>query len=626
MKIHRISIASLFLTVNLASAAPGQDFAFTNIFSFNGTNGAEPWCRLIQARDGNFYGTTYSGGGYIVGPGTIFRMTPSGDLTTLHIFDFASGYYPAAGLLQASDGNFYGTTTEAGISRTSDGIIFRMTPTGEFTNLYAFSGADGSNPWAGPLVQGRDGFLYGTTESGGSGELPGSIYQISTNGFFNSLCGLYGEDGYIPYGGLVEGSDGNFYGTMSEGGGGIAWGTVFKVTPSGAYTRLFSFNGQDGAIPFGGLVQGKDGNFYGTTTQGGPSYGDPNSVNGQGFGTIFKITTNGELTTLFNFNGTNGAYPYGPLMQGSDSRLYGVTLAGGAYTNFFPQVDSAGYGTLFQITTNGELTTLYSFDQTNGAEALGTPMQASDGSFYGTTEVGGQYNLGTIYKFTVPLPPSLYAPAAITNECGDPDTFSVAITNQTSSALTGIWSVNQQPVETNTYPPAPVTFATFNQSLPHGSNVVTLSVTDDFGNSATSSTIVIVADTQPPVITTASATPNILWPSNGRMVNVQVDAVIQDACSSATWKIISVESPGLPSGKMGRWTYWTITGDHTVSLRAQRGPGGRDRVYQITIQATNESGMASQLRVVTVTVPKSPPRVKITAITASTSQPSPISR
>ena len=612
MKHQRICFAFLFLSVNLVSAVATQTFELTNILSFDGTNGAEPWCKLIRGRDGLLYGTTYSGGN---NAGTIFKMTPFGKLTTMYAFGFSTGgYYPGAGLVEASDGNFYGTTTDGGMNSSispygTSGLIYRITPTGEFTNLYQFSGPDGANPWAGPLVQGRDGFLYGTTSDGGSGELPGSIFQISTNGFFNSLCGLYGDDGLRPYGGLVEGFDGNFYGTMSSGIRG-AWGAVFKVTSNGAYTALFSFSGQNGAIPFGGLVQGKDGNFYGTTSQGGPSYGDQNSINGQGYGTIFKITTNGELTTLYSFQGTNGAYPYGPLMQATDGRLYGTTLAGGAYTNFFPELGSAGYGTLFRITTNGEFTTLYSFDKTNGSSPFGTPLQVGDGGFFGTTEFGGAYNLGTVYHFRVPLPPALRVPTVITNECGFPDLLTVTITNFDAGVLTSVWSVNQQPAQTNTFQGqsgSEILGLYQLASLPGGTNVVTYSVTDEAGETVSTSTTVITIDTTSPVIASAQAVPSVLWPPNGKLVNVQILALLQDSCRNATYKIISVESPGVSSGKKGRFTYWQITGDHTVALRAERGLGGRDRVYRITLVATDFSGNVSQPRVVTVLVPKNQP-------------------
>lgn len=630
MKNHRLCFAALFLSISLGSAVAGNLTEFTNILSFDGTNGSEPSGALIQGKDGLLYGTTYSGGAS--NGGTVFSFDPlDGFLYTLHDFSLpAGGFAPFAGLVRASDGNLYGTTTEGGTDELTDfGVIFRfkpfdlvagpfesvitpIEPRPDFTNLYAFSVTDGAHPWAGPLVQGRDGFLYGTTEAGGADDI-GSIFQISTNGFFNSLCSLNGSGGHTPYGGMIEGLDGSFYGTTSVGGPGI-WGTIFKITPDGAYSDLYSFpfNGLSGAIPFGGLVQGADGNLYGTTTQGGPSYRDTNSVNGQGFGTIFKITTNGVLTTLFSFSGTNGSYPYGPLMLATDGRLYGTTISGGAYTNqLFGDVGYAGYGTLFRITTNGEFTSLYSFDRTNGAQPLGTPLQLADGSFYGTTQRGGAYELGTIYRFRVSLPPSLGAPTVITNECGIPESLFVdKITNYNNGALTLVWSVNNQPMSTNTSDALGVSFAFFPSlvSLPLGTNVITLTASDADGDSASCSTVVKIIDTKPPVITSATALPSVLWPPRNKMVTVKVLALLQEFCAGATYKIIGVDSSGIPpSAQNQRFPYWQIIDNETVALRAELGPGGRDRVYHITLQATDLAGNVSAPRVVVVTVSKNQP-------------------
>jgi uncharacterized repeat protein (TIGR03803 family) len=336
-------------------------------------------------------------------------------------------------------------------------------------------------------------------------------------------------------------------------------------------------------------------------------------VNGQGFGTVFKITTNGVFTTLFSFAGTNGSYPYGPLMQASDGRLYGTTISGGAYTNqLFGDGGYAGHGTLFRITTNGEFTSLYSFDKTNGAQPLGTPLQVADGRFYGTTQRGGAYDLGTIYRFRVPLPPSLGAPTVITNECGIPESLFVdKITNYNNGALTLVWSVNNQPVSTNmSYPSSGVSFAFFPSlvSLPLGTNIITLTASDADGDSASCSTVVKIIDTKPPVITSATAVPNVLWPPRNKMVTVKMLALIQEYCFGATYKIIDVDSSGISSSAHNqRFPYWQIIDSETVALRAELGPGGRDRVYHITLQATDLAGNVSAPRVVTVTVSKNQP-------------------
>lgn len=645
MKQKQVFFAILTLSMGLASAVAGQLKEFTTLLSFDGTNGAEPVGKLIESRawfpsgPQSFYGTTYGGG--VLDGGTVFSVSPSGTISNLHYFSFATeGANPNAGLVLASDGNLYGTATWG---LTNSGTIFRISRTrppippivlhpipignpinspafpigpipitffGAYTNLHAFSGPDGAHPLAGPLIQAEDGFLYGTTVAGGSNDI-GSIFRISTNGSFESIYSFNNAGGFVPDGGLVEGSDGNFYGTAQAGGPDVL-GTVFKITPSGVYTDLFAFHGSDGAVPYGGLVQGVDGSFYGTTMQGGPSYGDTNSINGQGFGTIFTITTNGVLTTLFSFAETNGSYPYGPLIQATDGRLYGTTLCGGPYTNnIFGVTGDVGFGTLFCITTNGEFTTLHSFDGTNGASPFATPLQATDGSFYATTELGGAYDLGTVYRFRVSLPPALSAPPPmITTECGRTllSLFN-RVTNYNETPVTAVWSVNQIPVETNSLPPASVSPVYFPQlaSFSLGTNILTLTCSDDDGDSASCSMIVNVVDTTPPQIGVATARPSVLWPPRGQMVNVEVTALLLDWCSHSTYKITGVSSPGISSARKGRTTYWKITGDHTVALRAEGGAGGRDRVYNITLQATDAAGNVSLPKVVTVTVQRNKP-------------------
>ena len=178
------------------------------------------------------------------------------------------------------------------------------------------------------------------------------------------------SDGANPEAGLVQGIDGSFYGTTNLGGASDA-GTVFKITPAGTLTTLHSFSGSDayGKNPFAGLVQGTDGNFYGTTERGGTSR----------YGTVFWITTAGALTTLHSFNYSDGANPHAGLVQGADGSFYGTTITGGAYYR----------GTVFKITPAGALTTLHSFSWSDGADPIAGIVQATDGSFYGTTASGG---------------------------------------------------------------------------------------------------------------------------------------------------------------------------------------------------------------------------------------------
>jgi uncharacterized repeat protein (TIGR03803 family) len=235
-------------------------------------------------------------------------------------------------LIQGSDGYFYGTTGANGTS--DDGTVFKITPSGTETVLHAFpkTGTDGEIPYAG-LIQGRDGNFYGTTYFGGANGL-GTVFRVTPSGTETVLYSFAGgSDGEHPYAGVIQGSDGNFYGTTYQGGT-SGYGTVFKLTPSGTETVLYSFAGSssDGANPEAGLIQGSDGNFYGNTYLGGAS----------NLGTVFQLTPSGTETVLRAFAGgsSDGANPSANLIQSSDGNLYGSTGAGG----------TSGHGTFFKVT------------------------------------------------------------------------------------------------------------------------------------------------------------------------------------------------------------------------------------------------------------------------------------
>ena len=235
---------------------------FTLLYSFAGgsSDGADPYHSLIQDSDGDFYGTTLAGGASKVG--TIFKITPSG--TESIFYSFAS--MPWAGVIQGSDGNFYGTTASGGTN--GRGTVFKITPSGTESVLYSFP-AGGSDPYCG-LVEGSDGNFYGTTGANGTSD-DGTVFKITPSGTETVLHAFprRGSDGQTPYAGLIQGIDGNFYGTTYDGGT-SGFGTVFKVTPSGTETVVYSFaGGSDGEYPYAGVIQGSDGNLYGTTYQGG---------------------------------------------------------------------------------------------------------------------------------------------------------------------------------------------------------------------------------------------------------------------------------------------------------------------------------------------------------------------
>jgi len=209
------------------------------------------------------------------------------------------------------------------------------------------------------------------------------------------LVAFNGTNGAYPQGTLVQAKDGDFYGITTYGGahkgetypGNSGYGTIFKITTNGALTTLVSFNSTNGAHPFAGLIEGRDGNFFGTTRWGGA----------HGKGTVFRMTPDGALTTLFSFDGTNGAWPVASLFQGSDGNFFGTTETGGIGYNGTP---AYGNGTIFQISPNGTLTTLMFFNGTNGANPHGALVQGRDGNFYGTTTHGGANGAGTVFRFS----------------------------------------------------------------------------------------------------------------------------------------------------------------------------------------------------------------------------------
>ena len=314
---------------------------FTNIYNFSGgTNGANPTGALISGRDGNFYGTAYNGG--VSNWGTIFQLSTDGTYTVLGLLGGTNGAHPDTALTQGADGSLYGTTKYGGpfskttFGGTGYGVIFQITTNGTLLTPVVFDSTNGAN--AAALTPGQDGNFYGTTEWGGSFSLIplgfGTIFRLNPDGTFTNLYKFSsGDDGGFPVAGLVQGKDGNFYGS-TEDGGAIQLGTIFSITPGGQFNSLCSFpESSVGGYPDAALVQGDDGNFYGTTYIGGDSQ----------FGTIFEVTTNGTLTRLVSFTGTSGpapgANPLAPLVQGPDGNFYGTTSWGGAN----------GLGTIFRL-------------------------------------------------------------------------------------------------------------------------------------------------------------------------------------------------------------------------------------------------------------------------------------
>ena len=374
----------------------------TTLTSFDGANGAYPeWMSLVQGTDGHLYGVTEYGGANnscLFGCGTVFKVTPSGTLATLHSFGGSDGSNPQGGLVQSTDGNLYGTTFQGGTSTSCAlgcGTIFKITPSGTLMTLHSFCSdtncVDGTLPYAG-LVQGTDGSFYGTTQAGGTSGF-GTVFKITAGGTLTTLHSFDFTDGSYPFTGLIQAADGSFYGTTFQGGANscfaagtnVGCGTVFKITSAGQLTTVYNFcaetNCIDGWAPYGALVQATDGKFYGTTYEGGT-------------GTVFKMTSTGTLTTLYSFTAADGA-PEAGLAQGTDGSFYGTSCCGG----------SNGDGIVFKISSAGTFTTLYNFDSTHGAFPYSTLVQATDGKFYGTTGEGGSDGEGTVFSLGVGLKP-----------------------------------------------------------------------------------------------------------------------------------------------------------------------------------------------------------------------------
>jgi uncharacterized repeat protein (TIGR03803 family) len=376
----------------LLTLASAQTFTTLASFQYDGAN--PEYVSLIQANDGNFYGTTRDGGGGAVG--VVFKVTPAGELRDLTDFSNTRDGYPYAGVVQAADGNFYGTTWQRGTQNA--GTAFEVTSSGTLTVLYSFCSenncADGDEPLA-PLIQGTDQNFYGTTADGGTKGY-GTVFKLSMAGALTTLHNFRFKDGASPVAGLIRAKNGKFYGTTLFGGtkGG---GAVFEMTAAGKLKTLYSFCQQkkctDGTNPYAGLVQAADGSFYGTTYAGGA----------HGHGTVFRVTAAGKLTTLYSFCSqkrcSDGAYPYAGVIHATDGNFYGTTSQGG----------TSNWGTIYKVSSTGQWAMLHRFcakkNCTDGADPSGGLLQATSGIFYGTTTYGGISQEGTVYSLSMGLAP-----------------------------------------------------------------------------------------------------------------------------------------------------------------------------------------------------------------------------
>ena len=404
-------------STSTATVADAPLTATATLASFNGTNGAAPHGGLIEDSNGDLFGTT------IVGTpgsaGAVFEVVAgSHTITTLATFNGINGTDPQAGLVEDSSGDLFGTTAAGGPG--GGGTVFDVAAgSGTISTVASFSGANGVSPQGG-LIEDSNGDLFGTTAAGGSGG-GGTVFEVvAGSGTITTLASFNGINGVVPQGGLVEDSSGDLFGTTAAGGSG-GGGTVFEVVAgSGTITTLASFNGINGVGPQGGLVEDSSGDLFGTTAAGGPG----------GNGTVFEVAAgSGTITTLAAFDGTNGVNPQGDLVEDSSGDLFGTTIGGGP----------GGNGTVFEVAAgSGTIATLASFNGSNGAAPLGGLLKDSSGNFFGTTAGGGPGGRGTVFEVqTAHLTP----PVATENQAFSNQTvfhFTDADPNGTASDYTAV--------------------------------------------------------------------------------------------------------------------------------------------------------------------------------------------
>ena len=399
------SALCLLLLVAAAQKSLQTETVLHNFGGFSG-DGGFPYGVLLYNK-GTLYGTTYET--VPTGPGTVFKIATTGKNYKV-LYNFCSlpecgdggGPLDLSPTLVLRDGKLYGTASYGGVGPTASGTVFNLTLDGTEDTLYSFANeSGGAIPEAGVAFD-EEGNLYSTARSGGEGRCPwygyyiscGTVFEVTAAGEYKILhdFGTRLDDGAFPSAGLVRDNDGNFYGTTLQGGGGCpssfyGCGTVYEITAAGEEKTIYAFRGRpdDGINPPGALLLDRQGNLYGTTSAGG-AYGG---------GTVFKLTPTGEETILYSFGSKPGdaTYPsFGSLVSDQKGNLYGTTTNGGTY----------GVGTVFEITTKGKEKILHSFgaQPNDGIAPQAGVVIDTAGNLYGTTPYGGMYDWGTVFKIT----------------------------------------------------------------------------------------------------------------------------------------------------------------------------------------------------------------------------------
>jgi uncharacterized repeat protein (TIGR03803 family) len=381
-------VLSAVLIALLATTLPALAQTETILYSFCPqtvcSEGAQPEAGLVMDASGNLYGTTEYGGAF--DDGAVFKLSPDGTETVLHSFKGrkGDGTEPLAPLMMDAKGNLFGTASAKGAH--NGGTVFKISPSGTETILYNFCTlsdcTDGNQPLAG-LIHDKAGNLYGTTAIGGTYNL-GTVFKLTPSGVQTVLYSFGGIDGSVPWAALVMDGQGNLYGTTYSGGdlslcNGQGCGTVFKLAANGTESVLYSFCSQQGATctdgtnPRSGLLLDKKGNLYGTADLGGTT----------GNGMVFRISPQGVETVVHSFAGypDDGGRPLAGLVMDSAGTLYGTTYQGGTDND----------GAVFKIRNTGAVALLHSFsdDGTDGFWPVGTLLLDSAGNLKGTASYGG---------------------------------------------------------------------------------------------------------------------------------------------------------------------------------------------------------------------------------------------
>jgi len=378
------ALTAVFVAIAAGSNALAASFSV--VHDFDVADGTVPSSELIQATDGLFYGCT--SGDQAGTWGTIFRMDSLGTVTVLHTFTKTGAEgYRCNGLIQANDGLFYGTNNAGGAGASCGffdeacGTVWRMDSVGTVTVLHTFLGADGSRPTA-RVIQSRDGYLVGTTFNGGDFGR-GTVYRIETDGTNHTILHSFDKtDGLNPVAPLVQALNGLFYGTTNQGGSSNS-GVIFRISGLGVLDILHHFDFDDGHEPKAALIEASAGYLYGTTERG--------SCNGN----IFRIDLAGnfELVHEFNAYGSDGFRPVSPLLEAWDGSLYGTSPLSG-----LPPSDSNRRGCIFKMDPSGMITVLHTFVTSDGSSPSTGLLEATDGTLWGVTPVGGSNNAGVAYQ------------------------------------------------------------------------------------------------------------------------------------------------------------------------------------------------------------------------------------